>query len=189
MVFDPKTWADGELITAGDLNRVEQAVDAVDEQMGAKVDTTDPRLSDARPPTTHTHPTTDVDGLKAIIDRLTYDSGWRDIGSLLINGWSAYAYPTLLRRVGSTCELRAYLNKSNATSNLFLATVNGFRPNTATNTVGAAYGTVATTTVAFIQNGTGFSLQTSRMPQSQMMVSMVWTTADPIPSTLPGTPA
>lgn len=29
------------------------------------------------PPATHTHPITDVDGLKAIIDRLGYDSGWR----------------------------------------------------------------------------------------------------------------
>lgn len=28
MVFDPKTWADGELITAADLNRVEQALGA-----------------------------------------------------------------------------------------------------------------------------------------------------------------
>lgn len=62
MVFDLKTWADGELITAADLNRVEQAVDAVDEQMGSKVDATDPRLTDARPPTTHTHPWADVTG-------------------------------------------------------------------------------------------------------------------------------
>lgn len=36
MAFDPKTWADGELITAEDLNRLEQAVDAVD----AKADAT-----------------------------------------------------------------------------------------------------------------------------------------------------
>lgn len=30
MVFDPKTWADGELITAADLNRLEQGIDATD---------------------------------------------------------------------------------------------------------------------------------------------------------------
>lgn len=30
MVYDPKTWATGELITAEDLNRLEQAVDATD---------------------------------------------------------------------------------------------------------------------------------------------------------------
>ena len=71
MVFDPKTWADGELITAADLNRVEQAVGTVDEQMGSKVDTTDPRLSDARPPTTHTHPITDVDGMQDALNGKT----------------------------------------------------------------------------------------------------------------------
>ena len=81
MVFDPKTWADGELITAADLNRVEQAVDAVDEQMGSKVGTTDPRLSDARPPTAHTHEIADVTGLQAQLDAHGYDSGERDITS------------------------------------------------------------------------------------------------------------
>ena len=41
MAFDPKTWANGELITAEDLNRIELAVDAVDAKAEATAATVD----------------------------------------------------------------------------------------------------------------------------------------------------
>lgn len=118
-----------------------------------------------------------------------YDSGWRNVGTLLLNGWKAYAYPSVLRRVGATCELRAYLDKTVATDDRFLDSINGFRLGTSTRAVGTAYGSTTTNSVSFTQNSDGFSLLMSRMPQNQMMVSMIWTTNDPIPTTLPGTPA
>lgn len=130
----------------------------------------------------------DVPGLQAVLDQLTYDSGWRNVHKLLLNGWKVYAFPILVRRVGFMCELRAYLSKVDATENLFLGPLDGFRPGTSTRVVGAAYGSVAPETVAFTQNANGFELALSRMPQNQMMVSMVWFTNDPIPIALPGDP-
>jgi hypothetical protein len=59
-----------------------------------------------------THPnTTDTlievwdDGAGAwVVDN--YDSGWRDVSSLLVNGWSASTGYIQLRRIGSTVRLR-----------------------------------------------------------------------------------
>lgn len=86
MVYTPKTWADGELITAEDLNRVEQGI-------GGKVDMADARLSDARTPLAHTHA-----DLVARLATLERDTGWRDITALLENGW--LATQVRIRRVG-----------------------------------------------------------------------------------------
>lgn len=51
-----------------------------------KVNTLDARLTDARTPTAHQHAVGQVTGLQAIIDRLTYDTGWRDVSALLQPG-------------------------------------------------------------------------------------------------------
>lgn len=53
MASDPKVWVTGELITAEDLNRLEQAIDAADTALEGKADSEDQRFSDARPPTAH----------------------------------------------------------------------------------------------------------------------------------------
>lgn len=53
-----------------------------------KVSTDDARLTNPRTPTTHTHPITDVDGLKATIDRLTVGTGWRDVTADFASGLS-----------------------------------------------------------------------------------------------------
>lgn len=182
MVFDPKTWADGELITAADLNRVEQAVDAVDEQMGSKVDATDPRLSDARPPTKHTHEITDVDGLKATIDRLTVGTGQRDVRGLLAPGFEAKAIT--LSRVGPVVEL-AMDDLSAPTSDVFLSLGVGFRA-MANRRWAIPDSVVGATNVATFQVFTSVRLYGSR--NTVIRQTIQWITTDPWPSTLPGIP-
>lgn len=58
------------------------------EQLAGKVDDTDPRLTNARPPTAHQHALGDVDGLTARLAALESQTGVRDITSLL--------YPTVV---------------------------------------------------------------------------------------------
>ena len=190
MVFDPKTWADGELITAADLNRVEQAVDAVDGQMGSKVDTTDPRLSDARTPTTHTHEITDVDGLQAIIDRAAYDSGQRAIWGELVNGWTATS-SVYIRRTGNMVHLLLSsagtgLNGADATNDQFWQVPVGFRPRLGNYGHVGWVSTTSPATPVSIFKSIDY-LASNHRGRVQGIVS--WPTADPIPTTLPGDPS
>lgn len=65
----------------------------MDGKLGGKVDTTDSRLSDARPPTAHTHRISDVDGLAAF----TQDTGWLDVSADLLYGATGVLH---VRRAG-----------------------------------------------------------------------------------------
>ena len=192
MVFDPKTWADGELITAADLNRVEQAVDAVDEQMGSKVDTTDPRLSDARPPAAHAHEITDVDGLQAVIDRLTVGTGGRDVSqSISALSFTSPAEEAVISRVGSSVEISIRGRAVGALSSGFnLFTVpSGFRGR------GYQYRGMAfnlnTGEVGHVRaNSTMASLNAyiSATDNQSIMVQCSYRTGDAWPASLPGDP-
>ena len=90
-----------------------------------KTDTTDPRLSDARPPTTHTHPVGDVDGLAARLAALEYDSGWRNISALLTNSTGE----VYIVRSGFTVTLRFHgISLTSGTAVEVLALPAGFVP-------------------------------------------------------------
>lgn len=70
---------------------------SIDAQLGTKADKTDPRFTDARTPTAHTHELADVDGLAARLAALEYDSGWRDVSADLRLGATGVLH---IRRVG-----------------------------------------------------------------------------------------
>ena len=114
MAFDPKTWADGELITAEGLNRIETAVGETGAALDGKVDDTDPRLTDARTPTAHQHALADVDGLAerlAALERdtgLEQDTGWLDIADLSPAGVLEDGAVSRLRRVGDIVYMEGY---------------------------------------------------------------------------------
>ena len=191
MVFDPKTWADGELITAADLNRVEQAVDAVDGQVGSKVDATDPRLSDARTPTAHTHPITDVTGLQATIDRLTVGTGWRT-ADWLPTGHTVNGARVL--RQGSQVALIIDVTFASAGGWARTGAIpNGFRPTQAATGGGqSALLTTFNSTAPAAQmyiNSSGSIYLYGVVDGARVRQGVTWQTTDGWPTTLPGTPA
>ena len=141
------------------------------------------------PPAAHTHPIADVDGLQTIIDRLAYDSGVRAIHEELVNGWTATS-GVYIQRSGRTVTLTITsspdsLNGSNATAGDFWMMPYGFRP-----TLGnyGHIGWVSTSgtraPVSVIKSVNYLSTTHRGLVQGILM----WTTNDPIPTTLPGKP-
>lgn len=206
MVFDPKTWADGELITAADLNRVEQAVDAVDEQMGSKVGTTDPRLSDARPPTAHTHELADVTGLAARLAVLEYDSGWRvlvswDGSGTRVGDWTfpSGVEPTAgvsgsvrIRRVGNRVEWLFHGVTWTVAAVRFQTQIpTGFRAGDTEWIAPVAVGLTPADFGTFRRRTWGFYINDANGKTAHTTYGMHfgYDTNEPIPATLPGTPA
>lgn len=219
MVFDPKTWADGELITAADLNRVEQAVDVVDEQMGSKVDATDPRLSDARPPTAHSHSISGVTGLQAALPRIDTtagtrvfagdvmihgETGWRDLTPYLAAGItpSSSIPDARFRRVDGMVEfaMKVDLADDFTGSSIcvfpvgFRAPASGYRylPGAYTG-AGKGAGASAMVPVSMIGYVNSGALQTPASKRLPSGSTLIWAgrfdTSDPWPTTLPGDPA
>ena len=193
MVFDPKTWADGELITAADLNRVEQAVDAVDGQVGSKVDATDPRLSDARTPTAHQHAVADVDGLQTTIDRLTVGTGWREIDWLPV-GNTVNGSRVLRQGSQVTLIIDVVLSSALGTTRSRTEVVPaGFRPAQAAAGGGqsallTSYNSVAPAAQMYV-NSSGSIYLYGVVDGARVRQGVTWQTTDPWPTTLPGTPA
>lgn len=217
MVFDPKTWADGELITAADLNRVEQAVDAVDEQMGSKVDATDPRLSDARPPTAHSHSISGVTGLQAVLPRIDTtagtrvfagdvmihgETGWRDLTPYLTAGVtkSLNAGEARFRRVGGMVEFAMKVDLADDFTGSTISTFpTGFRAPSYRYLPGAysapvkgagASAMVPVSMIGYVMSGVLQTPASNRLPSGS---TLIWAgrfdTNDPWPTTLPGDPA
>ena len=195
MVFDPKTWADGELITAADLNRVEQAVDAVDGQVGSKVDATDPRLSDARPPTTHTHPQSDVEGLSAALAAIGYDSGERDITSHVPGVISGRL---LVWRLGRTVHLTFDSLVVSAPDTPHWLTVSGVLPTGFRGANRSRYyqfaqqvGTYAAGPIRIDTGGSVVIYNAKRGTGETRVIqgTVAYPTPAALPATLPGTPA
>jgi len=61
------------------------------------------------------------------------DTGWLDISSLLINGWSVSSGYVYLRRIGLLCWLKLYSVIAPATANpIFMVAPTGFAPATST---------------------------------------------------------
>lgn len=194
MVFDPKTWADGELITAADLNRVEQAVDAVDEQMGSKVDATDPRLTDARPPLPHSHAVADVTGLAGRLGSLEYRSGPRDISSLA--GANRAAGRIILERVSDLVILDFLDVKLSATypsgSSGLITLPTGFRRARRIDVmIDNTQGPQRSMFLFGRADGGGGMGIWAPTTADVLRLSLVWRTTDtaPLPGTEPGIPA
>ena len=125
------------------------------------------------------------------------DTGWRDVSTLLLNGWKNKANHMTIRRINCKVILRfpfVGLDGSAATRPVFITLPDGFKYRNGSN-----YGAIGTIVV-----GNGFELGTnanlqivskdfnslSTTPSSlDMTGELSWTTDDPYPSTLPGTAA
>lgn len=124
----------------------------------------------------------------ADVKGLRYDSGRRLIP--LENGWSCYQ--AVLRRQGSTVSLYVRnMTGAAATGDTFLTMPTGFRDNAvnaAAQPVAGLYPFKTGGTELTLLSVYSGALQTpSRGTDLQLLRS--WTTADPIPAALPGTPA
>nr|DAK15117.1 MAG TPA: hypothetical protein [Caudoviricetes sp.] len=114
------------------------------------------------------------------------DTGWRDVKSLLLNGWKTSGGSVLLRRVGNTVTLISPylgLNGSAATKGIFITLPAGF-----TYFNNANYGTVGYFTdnkkpAAVSKDFNSFVLD---LPSAQPMGELSWVASDDYPSTLPG---
>lgn len=112
------------------------------------------------------------------------DTGWREISSLLINGWALGAGVTALylRRVGYTVEVYANnagdLDSTSKSNDVAVAAISGF---SASSTVRRRVGGDA-----FWSNGA--ELIASGVSGS-ILAAGTWTTTDEWPSTLPGSAA
>ena len=125
------------------------------------------------------------------------DTGWRDISTLLINGWKNKANHMTMRRINCKVILRfpfVGLDGSAATKSAFLTLPDGFKYRNGSN-----YGAIGTIVV-----GNGFELgettnlqivskdfdSLSTKPSSlDMTGELSWATDDAYPSILPGTAA
>ena len=125
------------------------------------------------------------------------DTGWRDVSTLLLNGWKNKANHMTMRRINCKVILRfpfVGLDGSAATKSVFLTLPDGFKYRNGSN-----YGAIGTIVV-----GNGFELGTnanlqivskdfnslSTKPSSlDMTGELSWTTDDAYPSILPGTAA
>ncbi|WP_087485564.1 hypothetical protein [Brachybacterium massiliense] len=192
MTYTPRSWADGELVTAEDLNRIEQGIEATDADLDGKADTTDPRLSDARPPTAHQHPVSDVTGLQAALDALGASTGVRVID--LIDGtvWQSRAgMRCSIMRTGPLVMLsvvNVLAAASGASSTPQRPIPVGFRPAQEVNAT--LIGGSAVSAARLLVQTSGSTIFATPGPASgAYAASAMWITADPWPSTLPGDPA
>lgn len=113
------------------------------------------------------------------------DTGWRNISGLLINGWTVSRMS--IRRYGDTVCLQLNgLNKSEATSDNFLAGIQGFAPHL--GELWLPWGEEAVNVILRYQNQ---HLQRANRGNARIngYGTFNWVTAQAWPSTLPGTPA
>ncbi|AZS08722.1 minor tail protein [Arthrobacter phage Litotes] len=113
------------------------------------------------------------------------DTGWRDIKTLLVNGWTANV--VYLRRQGDRCTLKGLtLDGSALTSTTFLNLTSGFRPQHGdsyfqANTISAAFALMAVGLSGAVRAQTG-----QTMYGSPAYFEISWTTTEAWPTTLPG---
>lgn len=112
-------------------------------------------------------------------EQLVYgDTGWRNVSSLLVNGWTG---TVRIRRVGDLVYLRVYaLNGVNATSATFMNGITGFRDVLSKFTLPSGVGIDIGSSYA-LSAPIGSVTSTSRYEQA------IWPTFDTTwPTTLPG---
>ena len=122
------------------------------------------------------------------------DTGWRDVSSLLVNGWVGSAQ---LRRVGGVCELKFNnLDPAAATNQNVLTIPSGFRQSGATPAVTAlACGTSATSIIGstvqlcnYAGTATSHAVRVDNSAPNPCRGNLVWTASSTWPTSLPGTP-
>lgn len=173
------------------------AIDAVAAEVGGKVDSNDPRLSDARTPLAHTHPVSDVTGLASRLTELERDTGPRVLNSLIPGYVSG---DLILQRLGRNVYLT--INELEVAPNNGATTwsVGGFLP------AGFRFFPPAYKYFAAFARTTGHNrgeirvdryggldiynvYNTSAGTALKTNVSAAWATSQAYPSTLPGDPA
>ena len=117
------------------------------------------------------------------------DTGWRNISSLLTNGWGGSVYA---RRINASVELRTEGLTRSATSTDIMSLPAGFLPDTVAGfgfrfTLHQADSTASQTRFRTISSGLT-TVHTSSVPGPYYGGTM-WTTSEAWPTTLPGTPA
>ena len=127
----------------------------------------------------------------ASVEQLIYgDTGWRDMSSLLVNGWTLGSGGALqVRRVGYQVYWRAYnLVGTAATSSIFVAVPSGFGYETFSNRLPTTDGTAVTSVL--VNNTTGIGANVN-VPIAVAFASNFsnwnYPTAQPWPTALPGT--
>ena len=182
-----------------------------------KADATDPRLSDARTPTAHTHPITDVTGLQDALPRVDTtagtrvfaggvmihgDTGWRDLTPYLAAGVTpSSSFPDArFRRVDDMVEFAMKVDLADDyTGNVICTFPAGFRapsyrylPGAYTG-AGKGAGASVMVPVSMIGYVASAVLQTPSGKRLPAGSTLIWggrfDTKDPWPTTLPSTPA
>lgn len=171
------------------------AIDVVAATVDGKVDTSDPRLSDARTPTAHTHPVSDVTGLQAQLDVLGYDSGERDITSLVPGVVSGRV---LVWRLGRTVHLTFDSLVVSAPNTPHWLTVSGLLPLGFRGANLFRYyqfaqqiGSYAAGPIRIDTNGNVVIYNTKQGTGETRVIqgTVAFPTPSTLPATLPGTPA
>lgn len=124
------------------------------------------------------------------------DTGWRDVASLLANGWTATAGALTLARRGNTVTLASNhngLNPAAKTGSVFMFLPSGFRPMPFSSTplnyraMGNGFESGSETPRKIVAQSDGALTQGTAT--STITFSISWSTGDPWPATLPGTAA
>ena len=131
------------------------------------------------------------------------DTGWRDVSSLLVNGWAYSGYPPTMRRIGSrvVLEFGYRLNGTSATSTTVLDVPAGFQRTTArqggfftagvvmansNSGIHASTGNTDLLPAGFDTNTGGANGVTVNSTNLAITGRLEWETANAWPSSLPG---
>lgn len=110
------------------------------------------------------------------------NTGWRNVGTLLVNGWTATNI--WLRRCGATCSMHFVpLKSQTATADKFMSTISGFN---VLNGIGhIALGQPGVAGAMFVSVSGEWRI--SPRGSTDHYSVLTWTTSDAWPTTLPGT--
>ena len=119
-----------------------------------------------------------------------YDSGWRDVTSLLTNGWSGWVSDprARIRRIGNVIHFQGHLKGSAATGNDLLTLPTGWRPGPSLRQPLTATD-ASNTGFRFVEANGGSDTIKSAVRDALIFVAGSWVTKDTaVPTSLLGTP-
>lgn len=116
------------------------------------------------------------------------DTGGRVVTADLMNGWTDGQQPLTIRRVGNTVSITGILTRGGgATGDQFYSVPLGFRASSVVWGTALRATTIPATVVGVTASGSTLRNLGGTFT-GDVLLSMTWTTRDPWPSTLPGTP-